>query len=292
MEILIFAVIISAFLLIVVGLVMSEKKTIGMRYIPDNALADTAAKRLFQTEKLARLIPFTRRFLEKTGLAVKLKGKIDAAHVRVSAHAFFNIKLILMVTAGALSVILAGKFDPVIFVLAVAISYIIPDFYLKNRLARRKREIVRVLPETVDLLGLCIEAGLDFTNSVKWVVDKTPLTPLLEELSFVMEEIKWGKSRVQSLKDMSRRLDIPEISSFVQTIIQAERMGTPVAEAFTILSEDVRAQRFHRGERIALQAPIKILLPLIFFIMPVIGIVIGGPILLQFMSGGLLSGIK
>jgi tight adherence protein C len=91
---------------------------------------------------------------------------------------------------------------------------------------------------------------------------------------------------------MSRRLDIPEISSFVQTIIQAERMGTPVAEAFTILSEDTRMQRFHRGERIALQAPIKILIPLIFFIMPVIGIVIGGPILLQFMAGGLTAGLK
>jgi tight adherence protein C len=175
--------------------------------------------------------------------------------------------------------------------LAVILGYIVPDFILKRKIAKRKYLIARGLPETVDLLGLCIEAGLDFVNAVKWVIDKTPSTPMIEELAFVLEEIKWGKPRIQALKDMSRRLEIPDISSFVQTIIQAERMGTPVAEAFTILSEDARAQRFRRGERIALQAPIKILLPLIFFIMPVIGIVIGGPILLQFMQGG-LTGLK
>jgi len=85
-------------------------------------------------------------------------------------------------------------------------------------------------------------------------------------------------------------LNVPEVSSFVQTLVQAERMGTPVSEAFTILSEDARLQRFHRGERIALQAPIKILIPLIFCILPVIGIVVGGPIFLQFMQGGVFEG--
>ena len=167
----------------------------------------------------------------------------------------------------------------------------LPEIYLKQKIAKRKELITRRLPETVDLLGLCIEAGLDFVSAVKWVVDKTPGTAMTEELTFVIEEIRWGKPRIQALKDMSHRLNITEMSSFVQTIIQADRMGTPVAEAFAIISEDTRAQRFHRGQRIALQAPIKILLPLIFFIMPVIGIVIGGPILLQFMQGG-LTGLK
>lgn len=89
---------------------------------------------------------------------------------------------------------------------------------------------------------------------------------------------------------MGRRLNVTEVSSFVQTMVQAERMGTPVAEAFAILSEDARLQRFHRGERIAMQAPIKILIPLIFFILPVIAIVVGGPVLLQFMQGDMFSG--
>jgi tight adherence protein C len=291
MEIIIFVIIITSILLIALSLVMTGRQTIKIdRKYGD--LSDTDKSKFLHPNKLAAIFPFTRSFLERSGLGIKLKMKIDAAHIRIGAQAFFNVKLLIMLVGSIVVVVLMQKFDPIIFIVVLGLGYFIPDLYLKSKITKRKKEIIRVLPETIDLLGLCIEAGLDFTNAVKWVVEKTPSTPLMEELVFVLEEIKWGKPRIQALKDMSRRLDIPEISSFVQTIIQAERMGTPVAEAFTILSEDARAQRFHRGERIALQAPIKILLPLIFFIMPVIGIVIGGPILLQFMTGGLLSGIK
>jgi len=239
---------------------------------------------------LSKLLP-TRDLLERSGLLVKIKSKIDAAHVNISPVAFFNLKILLILILAALIIAIVGRFEPIFILIAAALGYVIPDFYLKQKLNKRKNMISRRLPETVDLLGLCIEAGLDFVSAVRWVVDKTPGTAMTEELAFVVEEIKWGKPRIQALKDMARRLDIPEMTSFVQTIIQADRMGTPVAEAFTIISEDARAQRFHRGQRIALQAPIKILIPLIFFIMPVIGIVIGGPILLQFMQGG-LTGLK
>jgi len=239
---------------------------------------------------LSRVLP-VRSLLEKTGMFGKLKKITEAAHVNISPEGFFNLKILLMLGLAISVSVVAVKVDPVYILIALAIGYIAPDFYLKQKISKRKYLIARRLPETVDLLSLCIEAGLDFVNAVKWVIDKIPSTPMIEELAFVLEEIKWGKPRIQALKDMAHKLEIPEISSFVQTIIQAERMGTPVADAFAILSEDSRAQRFHRGERIALQAPIKILLPLIFFIMPVIGIVIGGPILLQFMQGG-LTGLK
>lgn len=238
---------------------------------------------------LANLLP-TRVLLEKIGVLARLKRQIDSGHLNISPESFFNLKILLMVVLAALTPAALGKTGPLYILIALVIGYLAPDIYLKQRIAKRKYQIVRRLPETVDLLGLCIEAGLDFSSAVRWIVDKNPSTPINEEFNFVLEEIKWGKPRTQALKDMSNRLDIPEVSSFVQTIIQAERMGSPVAEVFTILSEDIRAQRFHRGERIALQAPIKILLPLIFFIMPVIGIIIGGPIFLQFTLGKMIPG--
>lgn len=238
----------------------------------------------------SKVLP-TGGLLDSLKMSASIKNNLDSAHLRMSPAGFFNIKILLIVILVVISIVAANKADPLLIIIAVALGYIIPDFILKRAVAKRKYLIARTLPETVDLLGLCIEAGLDFISSARWVIDKTPKTPMVEELAFVIEEVKWGKPRVQALKDMSRRLNIPEISSFVQTIIQADRMGTPIAEAFSILSEDSRAQRFHRGERTALQAPIKILLPLIFFIMPVIGIIIGGPILLQFMQGG-LAGLK
>jgi len=285
MDILIYLLVISAVVLIAWAVASSRQTTI-LR-IKQNDLAEKANKPHLD---LSKVLP-TRDLLERTGLLAKIKSKIDAAHVNISPVAFFNLKLIIMFTLVFLSVIVIGKMDPIFILISLAIGYIGPEIYLKQKLAKRKNMISRRLPETVDLLGLCIEAGLDFVSAVRWVVDKTPGTAMTEELAFVVEEIKWGKPRIQALKDMSRRLNISEMTSFVQTIIQADRMGTPVAEAFTIISEDARAQRFHRGQRIALQAPIKILIPLIFFIMPVIGIVIGGPILLQFMQGG-LTGLK
>jgi len=285
MDILIYLLIISAVVLI--SWAMASSWRVSAMRLKQDGLIEKTKKPLFD---LSKLFP-TRDILERTGVLVKIKSKVDAAHVNISPVAFFNLKIIIMFTFAALSIIATNKIDPIYISISLAIGYIIPEIYLKQKLTKRKNLISRRLPETVDLLGLCIEAGLDFVSAVRWVIDKTPGTAMTEELAFVVEEIKWGKPRIQALKDMSRRLDIPEMTSFVQTIIQADRMGTPVAEAFTIISEDARAQRFHRGQRIALQAPIKILLPLIFFIMPVIGIVIGGPILLQFMQGG-LTGLK
>ncbi|MFA5144937.1 MAG: type II secretion system F family protein [Candidatus Omnitrophota bacterium] len=235
---------------------------------------------------------FSQKLLEKLKLDVKIKNKLAAAHVmNITAGQFFDIRLALLVIAGSMSFLLLKKIDPPVMLIFLALAYLIPDLWLKRKISQRKYEIARVLPETVDLLGLCVEAGLDFTTAVKWVIEKkVSANPMVEELALVLDEIKWGKPRSQALKDMAKRLNVPEVSSFVQALVQAERMGTPVGEAFGIISEDTRLQRFRRGERYALQAPIKILLPLIFCILPVIGIIIGGPILLQFTQGGLFTG--
>ena len=285
MEIVIFLFILGSIGLVVWSLVFSQPSSL-LRLSQDGEGVK------FQKPKFdfARIFP-TGSFLQRTGMAVSLKKILENARIGVSPGAFFNLKILLCILLGVLVVVGSGKSDPLTLIIVIAVGYIIPDFYLKRKIAKRKYLIARRLPETVDLLGLCIEAGLDFVNAVKWVIERTPHTLMTEELTFVVEEIKWGKPRIQALKDMAHRLEIPEMSSFVQTIIQAERMGTPVAEAFAILSEDARALRFHRGERTALQAPIKILLPLIFFIMPVIGIIVGGPILLTFLQGG-FSGLK
>ena len=285
MDILIYLLVISAIALITWAMI-SSRRGLSLHLKHENIVVKAKKPHL----DLSKILP-TQDILEKTGLFIKIKNALDTAHVKISPVAFFNLKIIIIFTFVILSVIVAGKPDPIFIVVSSVIGYMLPEIYLKQKIAKRKELITRRLPETVDLLGLCIEAGLDFVSAVKWVVDKTPGTAMTEELTFVIEEIRWGKPRIQALKDMSHRLNITEMSSFVQTIIQADRMGTPVAEAFAIISEDTRAQRFHRGQRIALQAPIKILLPLIFFIMPVIGIVIGGPILLQFMQGG-LTGLK
>lgn len=168
-------------------------------------------------------------------------------------------------------------------------GFLMPIMALDNRVKARKYSIERVLPETVDLLSLCVGAGLDFMAAVRWIINKVKINPLIEELAVVLKEINVGKPRLEALRDMSKRLNTPDVTSFVRTLVQADRMGTPVEETFRILSEDSRMRRFHRGERIAMKAPIKMLVPLIFFILPVIMIIVAGPIMINFMTRGLFG---
>jgi tight adherence protein C len=237
-----------------------------------------------------RIFPFMPALLEKLKLEEQIKNLLDTAHVKLSPAEFFTIKLFLISFLGLVSFILVGRFEPLVVIGVVVLGYLIPDFWLKSKIKQRKLAIRRYLPETVDLLGLCVEAGLDFTSALRWIIEKRIYSnPMIEELTLVLDEIKWGKPRAQALRDLAKRVNVIEVSSFVHLLIQAERMGTPVSEAFGIISEDTRLQRFREGERFAMKAPIKILIPLIFCILPVIGIIVAGPVLLTFMKGGIFK---
>jgi tight adherence protein C len=165
--------------------------------------------------------------------------------------------------------------------------------WLRARIAKRHKAVIRLLPEVIDLLSLCVGAGLDFLGGLnkilllKWFQRQ----PLVEELSIVVQEIKLGKRRAEALKAMAKRINLPELSSFIRTLVQADRMGTPIEETLSIHAEDVRMQRFTRAERAALRAPIKILIPLIFCIMPCVALIVGGPVFIQFTKQNPFSAI-
>jgi tight adherence protein C len=249
--------------------------------------AASAKRRVLLKASLKPLLKVSDSLLVKLKMKEKLHQKLFAAHVKLNPSEFFAIKLAAVLIPGGLSLLFLKKLGPLAVFIAAGLGYYVVEHWIHKRVAKRRHSIVRLLPETVDLISLCMEAGLDFTTSMDWIVKKTTPTPMIEELAFVVEEIRWGKPRIQALKDMANRLDLPEIRTFVHTLSQAERMGTPVLEVLGMLSEDARMQRFHRGERTALKAPIKMLIPLIFCILPVIGIIVAGPILLRFMESGL-----
>ncbi|MEI8349621.1 MAG: type II secretion system F family protein [Candidatus Omnitrophota bacterium] len=218
-----------------------------------------------------------------------LKDKLYLARWRTTAAEFLAAKELLAIFL-PLILFLFGVNNVWFLLAAGAFGFVFPELLINSRVNKRKYSIVRILPETVDLLGLCVGAGLDFMAAVRWVVDKVKPNPMIEEMILVLKEINLGKPRVEALRDMSKRLNIPDVTSFVRTLVQADRMGTPVEEAFKILSEDTRMRRFHRGERQAMKAPIKMLVPLIFCILPVILIIVAGPILIRFMKQGVFSG--
>jgi len=232
---------------------------------------------------LGILAPLNNLILKGTGFYDGIRRKLQSGKVDWTPGDFLAFREWLLLLSG-IGLYLFNVKQPLVIIGVLFAAFIFPDIWLIQKIKQYKESIARVLPETVDLLSLCVGAGLDFMSAVRWIVRKTTPNPAIEQLKIVLDEINIGKPRTQALKDMAKRLDIPDVTSFARTLVQAERMGTPVEEAFIIISDDSRMRRKQRGKRLALKAPIKMLFPLIFCIMPIVLIVVGGPILLQFMT--------
>jgi tight adherence protein C len=229
-------------------------------------------------------------------LAVSPTGRrmykdLRMAKSRLTVEELFLIKEVLIV--GGLLMVLKFNHNRDFFVflilMSIAAGYMLPEIWLKSRIKKIKEEILRFLPDTVDLLGLCVNAGLDFMMALKYVVEKSNPTVIIDELKNLMQEISVGKPRREALRDLAKKYELPDLSTFSRTLIQADRMGTSVIEALNILSEDMREARFRRGEAMALKAPLKMLVPLLFFIFPVVAILVAGPVFLDFFQNNPLQ---
>ncbi len=243
------------------------------------------AANIFNSKIVRSLSSGASRPFSKTAYFRLLQSQADFIGMRFGAAELLLIKELALITGGILG---ANLFSPVYALAGAGIGFFLPDIILAKKISARKEEIIKYFPETVDLMDLCIGAGLDFLSSIRWISQKSYQNPFIAQLSVVLEEIQAGKNRSDALRAMAKRLNLSDINSFVRTIIQAERMGASVEEALRNISEDTRASRFQRGERYAIKASLKILIPLLFFILPVIMIVVAGPIIIKFTQGGLI----
>jgi tight adherence protein C len=232
-------------------------------------------------------VPLNYVLISKFYKREQMEEKLFAGRVALLPEQLLAVKELMTFAFLLLTVLFVRSGDILPLIILPLVGFVAPDLWLKMKIKSRKAKVNRALPDVVDLLSLCVDAGLDFMAAARWIVEKSISNEFTEELSLVLHEIKVGRSRRDALQAMSKRLDIPDVTAFCRTLVQADRMGIPIAEALSILSEDVRERFFRRAERIALQAPMKMLIPLIFFILPVVGVIVGGPVLLQFMSGGL-----
>jgi len=165
-----------------------------------------------------------------------------------------------------------------------AASY--PLIWLRDKVKARHHAITRALPYNLDLLTLSVEAGLDFAAALGKVVEKGRKGPLADELSITLKELKLGKTREEALRNLGQRVDLQTLTSFVHALIQADKMGTPLGKILRILSTQMRIERTQRAEKLANEAPVKLLFPLICFIFPTVFIMIFAPIVYQVFFGG------
>ncbi|QRO01206.1 type II secretion system F family protein [Archangium violaceum] len=160
-----------------------------------------------------------------------------------------------------------------------------PLIWVNDQVKKRHLLISRALPYNLDLLTLSVEAGLDFTAALAKVVEKGKTGPLREEMQIVLKQLKMGKTREEALKAMIARVDLPALTTFVTALIQADKMGTSLGKVLRIQSTQLRIDRTQRAEKLAGEAPVKMLFPLIACIFPTVFLVLFGPIVFQFMFG-------
>ena len=166
-------------------------------------------------------------------------------------------------------------------------GYIYPTIWLRDLLARRKSELLKMLPFYLDIITLCVEAGLNMQGAMAQAVAKGPKGVLRDEIQRVLRDIRAGKGRADSLRGMAARLSEPNVASFTSAVIQAESMGMNLGPVLRAQADQRRTERFLRAEKLAMEAPVKMLFPLIAFIFPCTFIVLFFPIVMKFMHAGL-----
>ena len=171
-----------------------------------------------------------------------------------------------------------------IILLTLGCGTYLPLLWVRGRVRQRQDDIRRGLPYALDLLTLSVEAGLDFTQAMTRIVKKLGDSALAVELGQTVRDIHLGRTRVQALRELSRRVDLSELNSIVGALIQADELGSSLGPILRIQADQLRIRRSQMAEKLAMEAPVKILLPLILFIFPTIFIMIFGPIALKLLA--------
>jgi tight adherence protein C len=162
-----------------------------------------------------------------------------------------------------------------------------PAIWLRDRINSRRRELLKTLPFFLDIITLCVEAGLNMQGALTQAVAKGPKGVLRDEFQRLLRDIRAGKPRAASMRSLAARLNEPSVTAFTTAVIQAESMGMNLGPILRAQADQRRTERFLRAEKLAMEAPVKLLFPLLAFIFPCTFIVLFFPIAMKFVHSGL-----
>lgn len=219
--------------------------------------------------------------LSPANVLTRLQHRLDIAGNpgRWTAERVLAFKGLGLVSLGILG-LLFGIHSPATIILFAAIGagvgFFLPDVLVYNTGLKRQEKIQRALPDALDMMTVCVEAGLGFDAALAQVARNTQ-GPLASEYARVLQEMQFGKSRVQALRAMTERTTVTELRTFVSALVQASDLGIPVASVLREQAQEMRIRRRQRGEEQAQKVTVKILFPLIFCLFPALMIVVIGP---------------
>ncbi len=223
--------------------------------------------------KLAFLDDSRRKFRE-TIIMAGLEEQIDA-------EKFISVNMLMAIFGAIFAVIFFLEGQILLGVLLFVFFLAYPRLWLSSTVKKRHLEIQKALPNVLDLLTLSVEAGKDFLTSLRDILLRRRHDALSEELERAFQEIQLGKQRRVALKDLSKRVQQQDLTSVLNAIVQADELGVSIGHILRIQGDQLRMKRFSRAEKLANEAPVKILFPLAIFILPAVVLILLGPILLK-----------
>jgi tight adherence protein C len=238
----------------------------------------------------ARLAGVTMKLMPKTNPDQIANKLLSAGLARsLSPQAYLALKAGmggLFILFGLLTIItgaMVPAFGFLIAVMGAAIGFIAPDFVINNRIRGRKDQMRSELPNVLDLLCVSVEAGLGFDQALVKLNERME-GPLVDEFGLVLHEMRIGQSRSAALKNLSTRVEAPEVAQFARAIIQADQLGISLSRILRVQSQDMRLRRQLAAEEKAMKAPVKMLFPTVIFIFPSMFVVALGPAALNLMK--------
>jgi tight adherence protein C len=261
----------------------SQREIETRRSVNDRILGPTAARLASVTMKLApktNLENVSQKLLQ-AGMARSVTPQAYLAMKAGTAGGAILLGLMISISGG-------GTFGLVIALVGAAIGFIAPEFVINSRVRGRKDEMKTDLPNVLDLLSVCVEAGLGFDQALVKLNERME-GPLVDEFALVLHEMRIGQSRSAALKNLAERVDSPDVGQFARAIIQADQLGISLSRILKVQSQDMRVRRQLAAEEKAMKAPVKMLFPTVIFIFPSMFVVALGPAMLNLMktfSGG------
>jgi len=239
------------------------------------------------------LLPIGRRLtglvsrVTPTSVIASSRARLRQAHQTMGLSAYLLLRLLVAVLLPGVYVLpaLRGASPPsvltwLITLFLLYLGYRLPDMWLTFQIDARRDQITRGLPDALDLIVVCVEAGYGLEAAIARVSDATR-GPLAEEFAQTLREISLGRPRREALRDMSERSGSPDLQTFIAAILQADQMGVSIADALRVQADAMRVRRRQRAEELIAKAPVKMLLPMTGFIFPALFAVLLGPAMLK-----------
>jgi tight adherence protein C len=244
-------------------------------------LSQPFSQRILRPILLKLAQAFSKLSPSKTKAEVELKLEMAGRPNNWGATEFAGIRIFAALALGALVFLVAWVAKGIAIGMPVggigaAIGYFLPILWLRSKTQKRQGEIIKSLPDALDLLTITVEAGMGFDGAIQKVAEKWN-NELSKGFSKVVQEMRLGIARREALRNMERNMGVPDVTTFVAAIIQAETLGVSIAKILRIQSEQMRIKRRQRAEEKANQAPIKMIFPMVFLIFPSLFIILLGP---------------